>query len=97
MDSELKPPLSADVLGGTLIVNFPTVLGWRIGSEVGNRWGTRVVGADDVDAASVSGCWMDDGIRKWIESAFGLGQGGSSTVCALSRAPPSCSVASALP
>ena len=62
--SELKPlPLSTDVLGGTLMVNFPTVFGCRIGSEVGNEWGT---GVDDVDAVSVSSCWMEDGIRKWI-------------------------------
>ena len=77
-----------------MIVNFPTVFGWRIGSEVGNEWGT---GVDDVDAVSVSSCWMEDGIRKWIESGFGLGRGGSSTVCGLSHAPPLCSVASALP
>ena len=59
------------VLGGTLIVNFPTVFSRRIGSEVGIRGGRKVVGADDIDAALVSGCWMDDGICKWI--TFGLG------------------------
>lgn len=33
----------------------------------------------------------------WIESAFGLGLGGSSTTWVLSSAPPSCSVGSAFP